>query len=124
MAKKWYDGYVIGKMTGIYNPWSVTNYLDEKKLNAYWGNTSSVSLISGLIWNGGDKVQKKMESLLKGECISVSIDEEIVNYEVFEVFQKLVRGWFSRGKTAYNCFVQSLLAEDSEKMPLSWSLKW
>ena len=30
-VEKWYDGYVIGKVKGIYNPWSIINYLDEKR---------------------------------------------------------------------------------------------
>ena len=39
--KKWYDGYNIGNTEGIYNPWSVLNYLTDKKLKSYWVNTSS-----------------------------------------------------------------------------------
>ena len=38
--KKWYDGYTIGNTTGIYNPWSILNYLTDRKLIQYWVNTS------------------------------------------------------------------------------------
>ena len=44
-VKKWYDGYTIGDTTGIYNPWSILNYLKNKKLIPYWVNTSSNDLI-------------------------------------------------------------------------------
>ena len=27
--KKWYDGFVFGKITDIYNPWSILNFLDK-----------------------------------------------------------------------------------------------
>ena len=30
--KKWYDGYKIGNVEGIYNPWSILNYLTDKQL--------------------------------------------------------------------------------------------
>ena len=28
--KKWYDGYTIGDVKGIYNPWSILNYLTDR----------------------------------------------------------------------------------------------
>ena len=31
-VKNWYDGFTFGEMTDIYNPWSIINFLDEKKL--------------------------------------------------------------------------------------------
>ncbi|MBR1628911.1 MAG: AAA family ATPase [Lachnospiraceae bacterium] len=31
LVKKWYDGYVMGNERDIYNPWSITYYLDIKK---------------------------------------------------------------------------------------------
>ena len=43
--RKWYDGYTIGNTEGIYNPWSILNYLTDKKLIPYWVNTSSNDLI-------------------------------------------------------------------------------
>ena len=33
--KKWYDGYTIGNVEGIYNPWSILNYLNRKELMPY-----------------------------------------------------------------------------------------
>ena len=43
-AKLWYNGYLFGN-TEIYNPWSILNYADDKKLNPYWVNTSGNELI-------------------------------------------------------------------------------
>ena len=43
--RKWYDGYTIGNLAGIYNPWSILNYLVDRKLIPYWVNTSSNDLI-------------------------------------------------------------------------------
>ena len=45
-VKQWYDGFTFGSQRDIYNPWSITNYLKEKKLLAYWASTSSNDLIN------------------------------------------------------------------------------
>ncbi len=52
LVKKWYDGFTFGKVTDIYNPWSIISYLDKKEFNTYWANTSSNSLINKLIREG------------------------------------------------------------------------
>ena len=75
--RKWYDGYKIGNVEGIYNPWSILNYLTDKQLKPYWVNTSSNDLIK-LVLKKSSTVKDKMESLLKGETIEVKIDLETV----------------------------------------------
>ena len=75
--KKWYDGYTIGDVTGIYNPWSVLNYLTDKKLMPYWVNTSSNDLIK-LVLKNSTTVKEKMERLLKDEEIEVPVNLETV----------------------------------------------
>ena len=75
--KKWYDGYTIGNTTGIYNPWSILNYLTDKKLIPYWVNTSSNDLIK-LILKNSTTVKEKIEKLLKDEAIEVKVDQETV----------------------------------------------
>ena len=34
-VKSWYDGFTFGEHRDIYNPWSITNYLEEGKLYPY-----------------------------------------------------------------------------------------
>ena len=75
--KKWYDGYKIGDKEGIYNPWSILNYLTRKELRAYWINTSSNDIIK-LILKKSSTVKDKIERLLRGEAIEVKIDLETV----------------------------------------------
>ena len=75
--KKWYDGYTIGNTTGIYNPWSILNYLTDRKLIPYWVNTSSNDLIK-LILKNSTTVKEKIERLLKDETIEATVDQETV----------------------------------------------
>lgn len=78
IVKKWYDGFTFGKYTDIYNPWSITNYLDEGRLGTYWANTSSNGLISNLIQQGNVEVKETMEDLLQGNSLVTEIDEEVI----------------------------------------------
>lgn len=76
--KQWYDGFIFGKQSDIYNPWSILNYLDKGKIAAYWANTSANSLVSKLIREGNADIKSDFGYLLKGETIRVAIDEQIV----------------------------------------------
>ena len=75
--KKWYDGYVIGNTDGIYNPWSILNYLTDRKLIPYWVNTSSNDLIK-LVLKKSNTIKEQIERLLKDEKIEVTINLETV----------------------------------------------
>ena len=77
-VKQWYDGFTFGEHRDIYNPWSITNYLDEGRLYPYWASTSSNGLVSQLIRTASADVKEKMEDLLRGQTITVNFDEQIV----------------------------------------------
>ena len=77
-VKSWYDGFTFGKRNDIYNPWSIINFLDKKKVGAYWANTSSNTLIGKLIRESSPTIKKTFEHLLQGESIHLEIDEQIV----------------------------------------------
>ena len=75
--KKWYDGYKIGNVEGIYNPWSILNYLKNKELKPYWVNTSSNDLIK-MTLEKSTTLKEQMERLLKDEAIEATIDLETI----------------------------------------------
>lgn len=77
-VKWWYDGFTFGTHTDVYNPWSVLNFLDKRKYNTYWANTSANSLVGKLIRQGDRRIKVTFERLLKGETIQCPIDEQIV----------------------------------------------
>ena len=77
-VRYWYDGFRFGRERNIYNPWSITKYLDAKKFGTYWANTSSNRLVSRLIRESDVDIKVAMEDLLEDRAIKTSIDEEIV----------------------------------------------
>lgn len=77
-VKAWYDGFVFGNISDIYNPWSIINYLKDGYIGIYWANTSSNSLIGKLIREGSPNIKELFEKLLRKDYIEVSVDEQIV----------------------------------------------
>ena len=76
-VKRWYDGFIFGEQKDIYNPWSILNFLDKGKIDIYWANTSSNSLVGKLIREGDGETKELFEELLRGNVIKCSIDEQI-----------------------------------------------
>ena len=82
IVKTWYDGFKFGEKSDIYNPWSIINYLDKKKIALYWAESSSNGLINSLVQKGSSYIKTMVENLIRGEKINVVIDEQIVFSEL------------------------------------------
>lgn len=67
-------------MTGItrISKESIFYFLKEKRVSAYWANTSSNRLAGKLIQEGSRDVKLTIERLLMGESFCVPMDEQIV----------------------------------------------
>lgn len=74
----WYDGFSFGKRKDIYNPWSITKYLDTGEYGTYWADTSGNALISTLIRQSPAKIKSEMEDLLHGGVICTELDEQVI----------------------------------------------
>jgi len=77
-VKQWYDGFTFGSQKDIYNPWSITSFLDKKKYAPYWANSSSNELVNKLVQQGNPQTKIDTEDLLAGKQLQTVIDEEIV----------------------------------------------
>ena len=75
--KRYYDGYAFGKRTGIYNPWSICQFLKLGELKPYWISTSSDNLITSYIEHSRDDVLFDMEDLLFHHKLTVRLEERI-----------------------------------------------
>ena len=78
-VKKWYDGFIFGTSTDIYNPWSIVSFINKQgKYDTYWSNTSGNGLVNQLIQRGNPDIKQIMEDLLQGKSFDAEIDEKIV----------------------------------------------
>ncbi len=77
-VKFWYDGFTFGKISDIYNPWSVISFLSKRKYDTHWANTSGNGLAGKLIREGNGDIKSDFEKLLNGEIIEAELDEQIV----------------------------------------------
>lgn len=73
-VREWYDGYQFGE-TEIYNPWSIVNFLDEKKLRPYWIGVSGNKTIYDLLGKADKKVIEDLEKLFVGKTVYKAINE-------------------------------------------------
>lgn len=92
-VKKWYDGFIFGKQKDMYNPWSIINYLKEKRADTYWANTSSNQLAARLLQEGSTDLKEAFEGLLNGGSVETEIDEQIV-YDQLDVDQNAIWSLF------------------------------
>ena len=65
-VKDWYDGYRFGN-SEMYNPWSILNFLQDKKLGAYWVDTSGNDLINNVLKITTKNIITALERLFNGE---------------------------------------------------------
>ena len=88
-AKDWYDGYLFGE-TEIYNPWSITSYVDgvvnggHRFPKPYWSNTSSNSVIRDFVYNNDESVREELDALISGGTIEKKIHDDITYDDIHE----------------------------------------
>ena len=81
-AADWYDRYMFGK-TGIYNPWSMIEYLDNNCLaQPYWVNTSSNGLVGQALEMTDHYDSTVLESLVNGGDIETEINANVIYPEI------------------------------------------
>ncbi len=78
-VKKWYDGFTFGSHTDIYNPWSISCFIENNgKYENYWADTSLNGLVNSLMQTGVPGIKQTMEALLQGKSFEAELDEKIV----------------------------------------------
>ena len=81
LIKKWYNGYKFGKTEGIYNPWSILNYVLQPQdgFKTFWTNTSANELIKNEIKKkDADNIRQEILKLINNEAIVKDIEENFV----------------------------------------------
>ena len=73
-VKKWYDGYKFAGIE-IYNPWSITYYMKNKKIGPYWVNTSDNLLIYDTLKKGDLEIIEELKQLIERKELIKSLDK-------------------------------------------------
>ena len=107
------DGFTFGKIPDIYNPWSVTMYLDKKNFDIYWANTSANALAGKLIREGDKEIKTEFEKLLKGASICTKLDEQIV----FDQLSKSMNAVWSLLLASGYLKVEGMTRKDPDSLP-------
>ena len=84
-VRHWYDGFVFDGHAHIYNPWSLTQFLQFGEFRAYWANTSGNGLVSEVVRRGDRRLKADFEVLLSGGEVEKVIDEQVVFSELATV---------------------------------------
>jgi hypothetical protein len=77
-VREWYNGYVFGQGTELYNPWSVASFLARKLAEPYWANTSDNALIKKYARDMPAAGKQQLESLIRGEEIEARVEKHMV----------------------------------------------
>ena len=76
-VREWYNGYTFGNNV-IYNPFSIVNYVQKRKLEAYWVGTGDDTLIRNLINKTDASFKDKIDILINDGIIQEYIEDNIV----------------------------------------------
>ncbi len=83
-VRETYDGYHFGDYE-VYNPWSITNYVNRKRLSPFWVNTAENSLIHSAIDQMGEKFRKGYEKLIETGSYTTEVRMDSSFYEYASV---------------------------------------
>ncbi|MCI6241806.1 MAG: ATP-binding protein [Agathobacter sp.] len=72
--KRWYDGYILGDDTHIYNPKSVTDAIRRKRIANYWSGTVTYESLRDYISMNFDGLKDSIVQMLAGEPCPVKIN--------------------------------------------------
>ena len=92
-VQKWYNGYLFGD-TKVYNPWSIINFLDERRLGAYWVNTSGNGLIHLYLQRMKEEIFDEFSKLLNKEKIYETNNASMTFGNLEADFEKIIWNLF------------------------------
>ena len=71
--RKWYDGYIIGNATAMFNPNSVMTSIRRKKCGSYWASTGAYDKVATYMEMNYEGLKDDVISMLAGESCSVEV---------------------------------------------------
>jgi hypothetical protein len=75
----WYNGYSINR-DKLYNPFSIIEYLNDRKAKAFWINSSANEIVYDIVAGKEFLFQENLKKLMNEGVIEAEIDENIIFY--------------------------------------------
>lgn len=78
-VREWYDGYIVGKNTKLYNPWSILKFIADggERFKPFWVNTGNPELIKRVLARSDHSVKSDLALLLNDQTIHRPIADDL-----------------------------------------------
>jgi len=85
IVQQWYNGYLFGGNTVIYNPWSILNFIknEDHLPRTYWVNTGDTTLIKRCLQLDQTRSKEYVQELLNNKVLEKEVEQNIVYEDVF-----------------------------------------
>jgi hypothetical protein len=101
-AKKWYDGYRVGEVGAIYNPYSLMQAMDAGKYQSYWKKTSAADSLATYINMNYEGLKEDVIRLMTGEELEVYTNDFQNDFERFATKDDVLTLMIHLGYLAYD----------------------
>lgn len=112
--KKWYDGYTVGEVQSVYNPYSVICAAKKKKYTSYWRQTSAADNLLTYIEMDEEGLQGDIAQLIAGETIEINTSSFKNDVTGFKLKDDVLTLLVHLGYLAYEQKVEILSEGDDE----------
>ena len=82
-TKQWYNGYTVGNIPSIYNPFSVMEAASKHRFKSYWKKTSVAEALKTYLDMNQDGLQDDIIALISDQSVEVDTDSFQNDFETF-----------------------------------------
>ena len=108
--ERWYDGYRIGNVSHIFNPYSVMRAIDDNRYRSYWTSTGAYDSVITYIQMNFDGLKDDIIRMLSGEHVYVDTTEFLNDMHIIrsknDVLTVLIHlGYLAYDEDEQECFI-------------------
>lgn len=111
--RRWYDGYTVGLVSSVYNPFSVMSAVESRRFRSYWKKTTAAETLLTYIDMDQDGLQEDIARLIAGESIEVDTDSFRNDLETFTCRDDVLTLLIHLGYLSYEEIADSVDDEDA-----------
>ena len=113
-AKRWYDGYSVGRVESIYNPYSLMQAMDLREFASYWKKTSAADSLETYINMNFEGLREDVIRLMSGEMIEVYTEDFANDLQTFTSKDDVLTLMIHLGYLAYDRSTNSVRIPNDE----------